>query len=131
MDLELKQTDIDALLAALDGGSGHTSTPSITSQSSTRSRTAAPRTQPKGYSLEPIPSAPGSGVATPADEPAILTRGPDIMALREFTNAFDSVAADLERMYKGFKEGRGGAREAGVRDLVCQLWSLWSVMLID
>jgi hypothetical protein len=40
------------------------------------------------------------------------------MALSEFTNAFDSVAADLERMYRGFKEGRGGAREAGVRDLV-------------
>ena len=40
------------------------------------------------------------------------------MALSEFTIAFDSVAADLERMYKGFKEGRGGAREAGVRDLV-------------
>ena len=40
------------------------------------------------------------------------------MALGEFTNAFDSVAADLERMYRGFKEGRGGAREAGVRDLV-------------
>lgn len=43
------------------------------------------------------------------------------MALSEFTNAFDSVAADLERMYKGFKEGRGGAREAGVRDLVSLL----------
>jgi exocyst complex protein 7 len=40
------------------------------------------------------------------------------MALSEFTNAFGSVAADLERMYRGFKEGRGGAREAGVRDLV-------------
>lgn len=78
--------------------------------------------QPKGYSLEPIPSAPGSGVATPADESAILVRGPDIMALGEFTNAFDSVAADLERMYRGFKEGRGGAREAGVRDLVSHNW---------
>jgi exocyst complex protein 7 len=43
------------------------------------------------------------------------------MALSEFTNAFDSVAADLERMYRGFKEGRGGAREAGVRDLVSML----------
>jgi hypothetical protein len=43
------------------------------------------------------------------------------MALSEFTNAFDSVAADLERMYRGFKEGRGGAREAGVRDLVSTL----------
>lgn len=42
------------------------------------------------------------------------------MALGEFTNAFDSVAADLERMYRGFKEGRGGAREAGVWDLVSQ-----------
>jgi len=45
------------------------------------------------------------------------------MASSEFTNAFDSVAADLERMYRGFKEGRGGAREAGVRDLVSRLVS--------
>lgn len=40
------------------------------------------------------------------------------MALGEFISAFDSVSADLERMWKGYKEGRGGAREAGVRDLV-------------
>jgi hypothetical protein len=47
------------------------------------------------------------------------------MALSEFTNAFDSVAADLERMYRGFKEGRGGAREAGVRDLVIMFAARW------
>lgn len=39
------------------------------------------------------------------------------MALSEFTGAMDSVVADLERMAKGLREGRGGAREAGVRDL--------------
>lgn len=76
----------------------------------------------QGYSLAPtltpIASVPGSGAATPADETAILTRGPDIMALGEFFGAMDAVTGDLERMWKGFKEGRGGAREAGVRDLV-------------
>lgn len=39
------------------------------------------------------------------------------MALSEFTSAMDSVIADLERMAKGLRDGRGGAREAGVRDL--------------
>lgn len=39
------------------------------------------------------------------------------MALSEFSGAMDSVVADLERMAKGLREGRGGAREAGVRDL--------------
>jgi len=72
----------------------------------------------KGYSLEPpltpIQSIPG----TPADETAILTRGPDIMALGEYNAAMDSTVGDLERMWKGFSEGRGGVREAGVRDLV-------------
>lgn len=53
------------------------------------------------------------------------------MALGEFTNAFDSVAADLERMYKGFKEGRGGAREAGVRDLVSLPRSAMELSLIQ
>jgi hypothetical protein len=41
------------------------------------------------------------------------------MALSEYFSALDSVIGDLERMWKGFTEGRGGAREAGVRDLVC------------
>lgn len=58
-------------------------------------------------------TAPG----TPADETAILTRGPDIMALGEYFSAMDSVTGDLERMYKGLVDGRGGAREAGVKDL--------------
>lgn len=78
-----------------------------------------------GYSLEPAgtltpiaASLPASGTATPADESAILARGPDIMALSEYFAAFESVSGDLERMWKGFREGRGGAREAGIRDLV-------------
>lgn len=61
---------------------------------------------------------PGTGTATPADETALLTRGPDIMALGEYFTAMDGVIGDLERMWKGFTAGRGGAREAGVRDLV-------------
>jgi hypothetical protein len=40
------------------------------------------------------------------------------MSLGEFFSSLDAVVGDLERMWKGFKEGRGGAREAGVRDLV-------------
>jgi hypothetical protein len=39
------------------------------------------------------------------------------MAFGEFAGAMDSVVGDLERMAKGLRDGRGGAREAGVRDL--------------
>lgn len=39
------------------------------------------------------------------------------MALGEYFSALDSVVADLERMWRGLIEGRGGAREAGVKDL--------------
>ena len=40
------------------------------------------------------------------------------MALSEYFSSMDGVIEDLERMWKGFTEGRGGAREAGIRDLV-------------
>jgi hypothetical protein len=40
------------------------------------------------------------------------------MALGEYFNALDGVIGDLERMWKGLTEGRGGAREAGIKDLV-------------
>jgi exocyst complex protein 7 len=58
---------------------------------------------------------------TPADEVAILTRGPDIMALGEFYTALDGVVGDLERMWSALQEGRGGAREAAIKDLVGHL----------
>ncbi|WVW83405.1 hypothetical protein I302_105424 [Kwoniella bestiolae CBS 10118] len=67
--------------------------------------------------LSPIQSAAPSTTASPADETALLTRGPDIMALNEYFAALDGVILDLERMWKGLMEGRGGAREAGVKDL--------------
>ncbi|OCF55156.1 hypothetical protein L486_07267 [Kwoniella mangroviensis CBS 10435] len=67
--------------------------------------------------LSPIQSAAPSATASPADETALLTRGPDIMALGEYFTAMDGVILDLDRMYKGLMEGRGGAREAGVKDL--------------
>ncbi|WWD15716.1 hypothetical protein CI109_100138 [Kwoniella shandongensis] len=70
-----------------------------------------------GGNLTPIASAPASGTASPADETALLTRGPDIMSLGEYFNALDGVVGDLERMWRGLIEGRGGAREAGVKDL--------------
>lgn len=40
------------------------------------------------------------------------------MALGEYFTALDGVVGDLERMWKGLTEGRGGAREAGIKDLV-------------
>ncbi|WVF72381.1 hypothetical protein IAT40_007196 [Kwoniella sp. CBS 6097] len=67
--------------------------------------------------LSPIQSAAPSGTNSPADETALLTRGPDIMSLNEYFVALDGVVGDLERMWKGLMEGRGGAREAGVKDL--------------
>lgn len=92
------------------------------SRSASAASTATAGPAAKGYSLAPsltpIPSAPVSGTATPADETAIITRGPDIVSLKEFFSAMDNIVADLERMWKGFQEGRGGAREAGIRDLV-------------
>lgn len=39
------------------------------------------------------------------------------MALGEYFGAMESVVGDLERMWRGLVEGRGGAREAGVKDL--------------
>lgn len=45
------------------------------------------------------------------------------MALGEYFSALDGVIDDLERMYKGLMEGRGGAREAGVKDLVSVICS--------
>ncbi|KAL7423726.1 exocyst complex component exo70 [Cryptotrichosporon argae] len=67
--------------------------------------------------LSPVVSAAPTRAASPADESAILMRGPDIMALTEYFTALDNVIDDLERMWKGFMEGRGGAREVGVKDL--------------
>ena len=121
--------DIDAVLLAVSSRAQSANTkpqahipPVIRSISSTRS---IPSSQ-KGYSLEPpssmVPSRSSGG--TPADETAILTRGPDIMALGEYNAAMDAVVGDLEGMWRGYKEGRGGAREAGIRDLVRSLFTL-------
>lgn len=78
---------------------------------------SAPSSSLTPIAATPVGTAPPSAVATPADETAILTRGPDIMALGEYFAAMDAVVADLERMWRGLMEGRGGAREAGVKDL--------------
>ncbi|WWC85250.1 uncharacterized protein L201_000112 [Kwoniella dendrophila CBS 6074] len=94
------------IISALKAGGGSGST----TQSSRLSNE-------KPSTLSPIQSAVPSRTASPADETAILMRGPDIMALNEYFNALDGVILDLERMYKGLMEGRGGAREAGVKDL--------------
>jgi exocyst complex protein 7 len=51
---------------------------------------------------------------SPADETAIITRGPDMMALSEYITAINSVRDDLERM----DSAGSRAREAGIRDLV-------------
>ena len=51
------------------------------------------------------------------------------MALGEYGAAMEAVIGDLERMWRGFVDGRGGVREAGVRDLVRQRIALWSPLL--
>ncbi|WRT66900.1 uncharacterized protein IL334_003865 [Kwoniella shivajii] len=81
--------------------------------------------------LSPIQSAAPSTTASPADETALLTRGPDIMSLSEYNTAFDGVVTDLERMYKGLMEGRGGAREAGVKDLASSPFFHWDSALVE
>lgn len=120
----LISSDIDAILSAVFPEPTSSPSPSKTASypiSSTRNlpTSCSIPSALNGYSLEPptltpIHSAPG----TSADGTAILTRAPDIMALGEYGGAMDVVVGDLERMWKGFVEGRGGAREAGVRDLV-------------
>ncbi|ORY27086.1 Cullin repeat-like-containing domain protein [Naematelia encephala] len=121
--LTRKANNIDAILQVLSPSHppASASTRPIPSSRTTSSSSHATL---KGYSLDlpastltPIVSAPGTATGTPADETAILTRGPDIMALTEYFSALDSVISDLERMWKGYTEGRGGARETGVRDL--------------
>lgn len=127
---DLLAADIDALLSYLSGKSVASipnSRPATNRQASTSSAT-------KGSSVEPasaIPphftastsSKPSSRSATPTDDVVLLTRGPDIMALGEYFSALDGVIDDLERMYRGLMEGRGGAREAGVKDLVSVICS--------
>ncbi|XAO24207.1 hypothetical protein I312_103002 [Cryptococcus bacillisporus CA1280] len=122
--LTRKDANIDALLSYLSGkpvASIPDSRPAISRQATTSNTT-------KGYSVEPastIPShmttstssKPSSHSTTPTDDVVLLARGPDIMALGEFFSALDKVIDDLETMYKGLMEGRGGAREAGVKDL--------------
>lgn len=129
LNLTLLAADIDALLSYLSGkpvASIPDSRPAISRQAATSSATI-------GYSVEPastIPShmttstssKPPSHSTTPTDDVVLLARGPDIMALGEFFSALDKVIDDLEMMYKGLMEGRGGAREAGVKDLVSVIY---------
>lgn len=128
-NLTVLAADIDALLSYLSGkpvASIPDSRPAISRQATTSSTT-------KGYSVEPasaisshmttsISSKTPSRSTTPTDDAVLLTRGPDIMALGEFFSALDKVIDDLEMMYKGLMEGRGGAREAGVKDLVSVIY---------
>jgi exocyst complex protein 7 len=122
-------SDIDAILLLLNSPP-----PALSSTAnSLPPRSAARQNQSaKGYSLEPTaggltpieasptelptPNVPNSSHV--ADETALLTRGPDILSLTEYFTALDGVIEDLERMWKGLQEGRGGTREAGVKDLV-------------
>ncbi|WVO16993.1 hypothetical protein L204_104679 [Cryptococcus depauperatus] len=96
-----KDTNLDALLKYLS----EEAAPSAPLLSAPTSSSNNAKTT-KGYSL-----------GTPAVDSALLLRGPDIMALGEYFGVLDSVIDDLERMYKGLMEGRGGARDAGVKEL--------------
>ncbi|WWC61383.1 uncharacterized protein I303_103966 [Kwoniella dejecticola CBS 10117] len=100
------------------GVTGYTlGNPIITNLKSSAHANSNSNEKAKTSTLSPIQSAAPSIAASPADETAILVRGPDIMALNEYFTAIDGVILDLERMYKGLMEGRGGAREMGVKDL--------------
>ncbi|ODN84885.1 hypothetical protein L202_00737 [Cryptococcus amylolentus CBS 6039] len=126
--LTRKEANIESLLNYLEGKALAPSAPASAPPRPPTSRQAS-ASSAKGYSLEPptvkltapalspIASAAPSRSATPADDSALLMRGPDIMALGEYFTALNGVVEDLERMWKGLTEGRGGAREAGVKDL--------------
>ena len=87
--------------------------------------TSSNTSQVQGYTVDASPITPISTVPTvsvgTADEAAIINRGPDITSLKEFFDAMNGVIGDLERMWKGYTEGRGGAREAGVQNLASLL----------
>lgn len=59
------------------------------------------------------PMSPATGT-----ERAVIERGPDIMGLKEYFGAIKGVVQDLEQLYQGMMEGRGGTREQGVAELV-------------
>lgn len=71
------------------------------------------------------PSNPASPAAAAREDPlatgqerAVIEKGPDIMSLKEYFGALKVVIGDLEQMYQGMVEGRGGTREQGVAELV-------------
>lgn len=81
-----------------------------------------PRFNEKPASPSPLASplpkvASVTGIAGAGDEHAILAKGPDLMSVAEYFSALKVVITDLEQMYKGLSEGRGGAREQGVNEL--------------
>ncbi|ORX34454.1 Cullin repeat-like-containing domain protein [Kockovaella imperatae] len=129
--LSRKAANIDAALGILSPPKpsqpplpSSSSVRSLPQASSSRSINEQSRASPavQGYTLDaPSSSRAGpSSIRSPtptADESAILTRGPDIMSLGEYFSALASVIRDLETIWKQVQEGRGGSREAGIKDL--------------
>lgn len=89
-------------------------------QQAPRSASPPPVSQVSQTSQASSPTAPWS----PTDaggERTFLARGPDIMSTGEYFGAMEVIIGDLENLYQGLAEGRGGTREQGVAELV----SLW------
>lgn len=111
----------------IDTASVHSNTPKTASSMkpspSVMDRTRAvsrPDVLPRFADKTASPARMASPVSSPkaqGDEQAVLARGPDLMSVGEYFSALKIVIGDLEQMYKGLNEGRGGAREQGVTDL--------------
>ncbi|BEJ18229.1 hypothetical protein CspHIS471_0705060 [Cutaneotrichosporon sp. HIS471] len=97
------------------GGSTNTSPP-VSVMDRTR---AVPRTDiiPRWQEVTTPPAAVRDDPLATGNERAVITRGPDIMSLKEYFGALKVVIGDLEPMYQGLQEGRGGTREQKVAEL--------------
>ncbi|GMK59487.1 hypothetical protein CspeluHIS016_0800930 [Cutaneotrichosporon spelunceum] len=80
---------------------------------------AVPRTDvlPRWQESSTPPATMQDDPLATGNERALISRGPDIMNLKEYFAALKAVIADLEPMYQGLQEGRGGTREQKVAEL--------------
>ncbi|BEI87205.1 hypothetical protein CcaverHIS002_0705510 [Cutaneotrichosporon cavernicola] len=80
---------------------------------------AVPRTDivPRWQESTTPPAAVRDDPLATGNERAVIARGPDIMSLKEYFGALKAVIGDLEPMYQGLQEGRGGTREQKVAEL--------------
>ncbi|CAK9782304.1 hypothetical protein CC85DRAFT_325436 [Cutaneotrichosporon oleaginosum] len=95
-----------------------TLSPSLSAGSVMDRARAVPRTDvlPRWQDTTPPPAAREDPLAS-GNERAVIERGPDIMSLKEYFGALKVVVGDLEPLYQGLQEGRGGTREQKVAEL--------------